>query len=88
MKLFLIAGVYPEDEGTFSPLDCWSEYDVDDNYDGWQEAVRKQQARIGRELNVVGVVSIEVDAAKVYEYLTQPLELSSDVTLEKIDVSE
>lgn len=42
-------------------LEAWSEYDIDANHEGWQEAKQKALDSIGSDLHVYREIDIKVD---------------------------
>lgn len=70
MKLHVIFGQREERyEGQYAPesLDCWDEYSVEENPDGFEEAIKKH--RDSKEFVRVEVVKINVNGKQIRDIL-------------------
>jgi hypothetical protein len=80
MKLYVIFGQRHESyEGEFAPevIDCWDEYAVDGNYEGYEEQLNIAESN--KEFSAVSVVVVEIDGNKVSDRLRKPLELTGEI---------
>lgn len=79
MKLHVIFGQrIGRYEGQYAPevIDCWDEYMVDENPEGFQQAIHNAQAkvpndRIVDEFSCVRVIDIKIDGDKIERLMNQ-----------------
>lgn len=75
MKLLMLFGANTEDEYA-EVLTCWSEYDVDGNYEGWLEEIDKRKKERS-DMSNFGVFSVDVSGDLIYKTLTAPTHLDT-----------
>jgi len=84
MKLLILFGQRVQQyEGQYAPeaLLCWDEYCVDENPDGWADAVEaeKKKALDSKDFTAVRVIEVVVDGNKVYRLLNETPILKGEV---------
>jgi hypothetical protein len=70
MKLFFLFGANVEQEEV-DILSCWSEYDLDANYEGWVEEIEEKKKIEGYKH--FGLVTAHIDETKILKHITAPL---------------
>ena len=78
MKLHIIMGRRPESDVP-EALDCWDEYTIDENPDGFEEAIRTHKAK--SDFAAVSVVIVSISTKAVMAILDPPNELDGKVVL-------
>ncbi len=74
MKLYTMFGQRTESyEGEYAPevLLCRTEFDVDENPDGFAEACAEERKKAEKEFSSVRVLAIEVDGEKIARLLNK-----------------
>jgi hypothetical protein len=64
IKLHLIVAQYKQAYGgQYMPnvVDCWDEYALEDNYEGYQEALTRHHAKEGTDYEIMGVRELTVE---------------------------
>lgn len=51
------------------PVLCWSEFEVDDNPDGWEKAVHSKKAAYAEGFQAFRIVAVNVDGDKIRKLL-------------------
>lgn len=86
MKLHVIFGQRVcSYEGEYAPevLDCWDGYTVDENPEGFDQAVQKARSRTfgdAPEFSSVAVIDVTIDGDAVDRHLNQNLKLKGTIT--------
>lgn len=63
------------------PLECWSEYEVDENPEGFQEAIKKHQAKLGNEFDKMQVFKVRVDQDFIDCFMNGTPSMDGDIRL-------
>ena len=85
MKLHVLFGHRKESyEGEYAPepLLCWSEYEVEENTEGFEEALTDTLKQRGREFAATRVFIIHIDGDKIRRHLVEAPELTGRIELE------
>lgn len=74
MKLFILFGQRAEEyAGQYAPevLLCWDEFCIDENPDGWTEAVDKEKAKAldSKDFTSVRIITVDIDGNKISRLL-------------------
>lgn len=72
MKLFILWGQRKESyEGQYAPeaLNCWTEFEVDENPEGFEEDCEAQKAKHLKEFVAFRVIPVEVSGDKIRNIL-------------------
>ena len=77
MRINLIVGQYPQQyDGQYMPnvLDAWDEYTMEDNYQGFLEAVGKYEGWVAKgDLEAVRVLAVNVPDEAVLDLFKVPV---------------
>lgn len=70
MKLYVLFGQRKEQYAPEALL-CWEEYSVDENPDGWEEAVEAEKAKAlkSEDFSALRVITVAVDGNKIARLL-------------------
>jgi hypothetical protein len=78
MKLHIIMGLRPDSEVP-EAIDCWDEYTIDANPEGFDEAVAKAKEKIPSFFSTVDVVVVSVSTKAVMAILSPPNDVQGTV---------
>jgi hypothetical protein len=82
MDLYILFGQRKENyDGEHAPeaLLCWTEYDVDENGEGWDAEVAKVTATNATSMAAIRVVRVAVDQDKIRRLLLVPPKVEGNV---------
>ena len=86
MDLYILFGQRVERyAGEYSPepLLCWSEYDVDENEDGFEKACEEERAKHGKEFAAFQVIKVAVSQSKIRQLLLEAPTISGKVKVDE-----
>lgn len=82
MKLHILFGQRKQSyDGEHAPeaLVCWTEYDRDENPDGFDKACEEAEAKYGPEFSAFRIIDVEVDGDKLDRLLNGRPKIKGEV---------
>lgn len=63
------------------PLECWSEFEVEENYEGFREAVEKHRKKLDGEFENMQVFKVRVDHDFIDAFMNGTPSMDGDIRL-------
>jgi hypothetical protein len=83
MKLHILFGQRKQrHSGEFAPevLDCWDEYSIDENHDGFIESIKNKKEIYGPSMENMRVIEVDVDSDIIYKLLNETPTVPGSIT--------